>query len=485
MTAASFPGYVPAEPAPLAPPVNGLGKAATLSELGVGGLIVVGYLVLTRIGGLDAAKLGVQIGGVPLFLTEIFILGAGLVAAVTRPAPLVCWLVSGGLARAPGFMLWLLFITSIAYTVAAFGPWGILAVRDFAIFGYGCIFALTYVVLDTRDKAAAAMRWFTYSAIVLALLLIADTVTGAHVIFPPEYRFVTSAHLLAESYGGGDVGGIISFSLIALLAYAATSAERRSLHLLAAAVCFYAVMITQTRSAILGLVLASLYSLFGMRTTQRLSFLALGVAAVLAFFMVPVLMPDSGLARAISMFTEAARSGFALHADANVYFRLLRWDKVFELWWDHPLFGVGFGQPIVPKSLLNADEVGAFNAGLPHNTYLTILARLGLFGFILIMGAWIVSIVLATKAIRRRTFGPDAFAAGAALVSMMGFASFVLFLERPMHNATLWIVAAIACRLAAPEPADPTAAPVEPPRGETGYNAIAHARRIARAKGFR
>jgi len=484
MTAVPSAGYSLSAPPSLLPtPANGLGRAATLSQLGLGGLLVVAYLVMTRIGTLDAAKLGVQVGPVPLFLTEMFILGTGLVAAVTRPARLVCWLISGGLAGAPGVMLWLLFVISVAYTVAAFGQWGILAVRDFAIFGYGCIFALTYIVLDTHERAAAAMRWFTYSAIILALLLIADTASGAHVLFPPEYRLVTSTGLFAESYGGGDVGGIISFSLIALLAYAAASPERRPLHLVAAAICFYAVMITQTRSAILGLGLASLYGLFGMRTTQRISFIALGVGATLAFVVVPVLMPESGLARAISMFSDAVRSGFTVHADANAYFRLLRWDKVFELWRQHPLFGVGFGKPIVPASLITEAEDGKFNAGLPHNTYLTILARLGLCGFILTMGAWIVSIVVATRAIRRPTFGADAFAAGASLVAMMGFATFVLFLERPMHNAALWIVAAIACRLAAPERPGSVREAAVPAPGL--HDVIGNARRIAAAKGFR
>jgi O-antigen ligase len=484
-TAAPTVGYAPAEAAAGQP--HRLGRAATLSDLGFGGILVVGYLAITRIGHLYAAKIGVQIGPVPLFLTEMFIIAMGMVAIVTRSAPLVVWLVSGGLARAPGFMLWLLFVVSIVYTAAAFGDWGILAVRDFAIFGYGCIFALVYIVLDTRAKAAAAMRWFTYSAIVLALLLIADTLSGAHVLFLQEIRIVTEAQVYATSYGGGDVGGIISFSMIALLAYAAVSGERRAFHLLAAAVCFYAVMITQTRSAVLGLGLAAVYSLFGMRTTQRISVMGLGAAAVVAFFVVPILLPDSGLAHAISSFTAAVQGGVGGARDENVIFRLLRWDKVFELWRAHPIFGVGFGQPLIPKSLITSDENGAFNAGLPHNTYLTILARLGLFGFALIMGAWFTSIALATRAIRRPTFGADAFAAGAALVAMIGFAAFVLFLERPMHGATLWIVAAIACRLAGPEhearSARPGPAPVAAASDQ--YNPLAHARRIAASKGFR
>ncbi len=54
--------------------------------------------------------------------------------------------------------------------------------------------------------------------IVLAILLIADTASGAHVLFLREDRIVTAAQVLATSYGGGDVGGIISFSLVALLA---------------------------------------------------------------------------------------------------------------------------------------------------------------------------------------------------------------------------------------------------------------------------
>jgi O-antigen ligase len=479
ITVAQPAGY--AQPSAATGHSAGLGRAATLSELGFGGILVIAYLAVTRIGHLYAAKIGVQIGPVPLFLTEMFILATGMVALVTRTAPLVVWLVCGGLARAPGFMVWLLFVVSVVYTAAAFGDWGILAVRDFAIFGYGVIFALAYIVLDTREKAAAAMRWFTYSGIVLSVALIGDTLSGAHVLFLQEVRIVTEAQLSATSYGGGDVGGIISFSLIALLAYAAVSAERRAFHLVAAAVCFYALMITQTRSAVLGLGLGGLYSLFGMRTTQRLSFLAIGAGAVVAFLVVPVLLPDSGLAHAISSFTAAVQGGIGVKHDENVIFRLLRWDRVFELWREHPIFGVGFGQPLIPKSLISSDENGLFNAGLPHNTYLTVLARLGLFGFLLIMGAWIASIVLATKAIRRPTFGADAFAAGASLVAMIGFATFVLFLERPMHNAALWIVAAIACRLAGPDQPVQTAvaAPAHP-----SYDVIGNARRIARAKGF-
>lgn len=471
--------------APAAP--ESFGHAASLIELGIAGGLVVAYLVITRIGHLYAAKIGIQIGPVPLFLTELFMIATALAVAIARPAPIVCWLTTGGMARVPGLLLWLLFLTSIVYAVLASNPWGILAVRDLAIFSYGIVFVLAYIALDTRAKAAAAMRWFAYSGVVLALLLIGDTVSGAHMLFDVEVRIVTAEHLMAESFGGGDVGGIVSFSLVALLAYSVTTSTRRVFHLAGLALCAYALAIAQTRSAALGLVLGLLYSLFGMSTTQRISFIGVLAAALLAFMTLPVLVPDSGLARSLSTFTAAMQGGMALHGDDNFYFRLLRWDKVFELWRDNPLFGVGFGQPLIPHSLIGETEDGNFNVGLPHNTYLTVLARMGLFGFVLIMGAWITSIVLATKAIRRQSFGSDAFAAGAVLITMMGYATFVLFLERPMHAASLWIVAAIACRLAEPDDlrvrrGAPYAAS---PANRGVESAIAQARRIAHAKGFR
>ena len=467
-----------------------MGRAASLADLGIGGVLVVAYLTITRIGHLEAAKIGVQIGPVPLFLTEMFMLATAILAALTRPAAITCWLVTGGMARAPGLLLWLLFLASMAYAAVAFEDWGILAIRDLAIFSYGIVFALTYVVIDSREKAAAAMRWFTYSGVILALALIGDTVSGAHVLFLEETRIVTDAQVLAQSFGGGDVGGIISFSLMALIAYAVSTGERRGFHLACITICIYALTIAQTRSAAVGLVLGLLYTLFGMTTTQRMSFIGVIVAAVMALTAMPILLPQSHLAEVISTYTATIQGGIAFAGDDNFYFRLLRWDKVFEIWRDNPVFGAGFGRPLIPSFLLNEVENGGFNAGLPHNTYLTVLARMGLFGFALIMGAWITSIVLATRAIARERFGADAFAAGAALVAMMGFATFVLFLERPMHAATLWIVAAVACRLAEPEPPRTASQYAGPGRaGNSIYrrveSPIERARRIAHAKGFK
>jgi len=451
-----------------------LAPAAGLGQLGIGGLLVTGYLVITRIGTLPASKIGIELGPVPLFLTELFILALLGVVIATRSRLLIGWLLSGSTAGWPGFSLWVLLLASVVYCVAAVGSWGILAVRDMAIFGYGIVFPLTYIALDSEPKAAAAMRAFTYSGFVLAVLLIGDTASGLHLMFDAEERGVEGVGAVT-SFGGGDVGGIIAFSTAALLAYAGVCSRRRLLHLGMAMVCLYAEIVGQTRSAMIGLALAAFYIFCGVRPMVRLSLLAQFAATVAAVAAIPLLMPGSSAARIVEGFWLTLRSAGSGAADANAYFRLLRWGAVFDLWKSEPLFGVGFGRPVIPASLIDLSEVGLFNVGLPHNTFLTVLARLGLFGFLLVMIPWFGCIGLGFSMAGRRRYGGDAFAAGAALMVMVGFAFFVLFLERPLHSAALWAVAAIVTRLAQPYGAAAAA----------GTAPLDHARRIAWQKGYR
>jgi O-antigen ligase len=450
-----------------------LPPATPFAQLGVGGMLVVSYLVITRIGCLQVAKIGIEIGPIPLFLTELFVLAILGVVIVSRSQEFITWLLSGATAGWAGSFLWLLLLTSVVYCLAAVGQWGVLAVRDLAIFGYGTVFPLTYIVLDRPEKAATAMRLFSYSGIVLALALIGDTVSGLHVLFPALQRGVEGMGDIA-SYGGGDVGGVLSFCMAALLAYAAETPDRRLFHLGAAAICFYAIMIGQTRSATIGLVLASLVLFAGARAAIRFALLAAIGLAIALVVAIPVLFPTSSLARVILGFLLTLKSAGGVARDGDAYFRLLRWDAVLDLWRSNPLFGAGFGRPIIPANLVDPAENGLFNAGLPHNTYLTILARLGLVGFALIVIPWVGSIVMAVRLVRRRVYGADLFAAGSAMAAMFGFAAFVLFLERPMHSAALWMVAAIAARLSQGDTAPATA--IDP---------LSHARRIAYNKGYR
>jgi O-antigen ligase len=207
----------------------------------------------------------------------------------------------------------------------------------------------------------------------------------------------------------------------------------------------------------------------------------LGVAVGFAII-IPILLPDLGISHILSGLWRAMASAFATNRDPDTQFRFLRWAAVLDLWQRHWLFGAGFGEPLIPSFMIPADEAGKFNSGLPHNSFLTVLARMGVFGLILVAGAWILGIVAAHRAARRSAFPADAVAAGAVLITMAGFAFFVLFLERPMHSASLWIVVAIAQRLAHPEPGGRAPAAARQAL-DGGHSLIRHARRVALRRG--
>lgn len=133
--------------------------------------------------------------------------------------------------------------------------------------------------------------------------------------------------------------------------------------------------------------------------------------------------------------------------DPDAEFRLVRWGYAYRVWAAHPLFGEGFGRAIVPEGLLDRGErKGRFNAGMPHNSFLSILARTGLVGFSLVAYSWISTLMRLLAAVRRAHRAVD-LAAANLLAAMLGYATFGLFFERPGTNAIFWILTAVAARL--------------------------------------
>ena len=133
--------------------------------------------------------------------------------------------------------------------------------------------------------------------------------------------------------------------------------------------------------------------------------------------------------------------------DANSRFRLGRWKYASELWFAHPLFGVGFGRAIIPSGLEDSGErQGQFNAGMPHNSFLFVAARMGVVGLALVLYCWLLGLRQLVAAYKR-TGGADELAAANILAAMFGLATLGLFFERPVSNAFFWIVMAAASRL--------------------------------------
>lgn len=405
------------------------------------------YLVLSRVGGDSFTKIGLHLGPLPFFVTDLVLIAAALLTFFTQPARLAFW-ASGGHGTGPiGRAVWLLCIASAVYCAEALPEYRVFAIRDLAIFGYSIFFPLTYMAIRHRQDAAKIIKYSTYSGVVLAAALVIQATTGLQLGLGISQREVLGQTV--SDLGGGDVGGVIAFSTAALLAYIAYDHQRRALHTGLLLVCLLALVANTTRAALVGLLLAAALIFVLGELRQK---------AVIGWALAPLaLVVAAGAAGALPGFLQAfyvaGLSGMSGPAvDPTAAFRMVRWHYAWQLWLSHPLFGLGFGRLLLPYSLdsQNFGE-GFFNGGMPHNTFLFLLARMGLVGFGLVAYCWVATIALLAKRVSRR---PDAdqMAAASILVAMMGFAFFVLFFERPVNGSAFWIILAAGLRLLPPEP---------------------------------
>ena len=410
--------------------------------------LLVAFVVVTRVGYMPATKIGFQVGPMPLFLTDLVLLVLLTITLVKRPMKLLFWATGGEGSGLVGTTVWLLWLLALSYFAVAFHEFKMLAIRDLAIFGYSIFFPLTYFSLRSRADAVIVLRAFIYSGLILALILLFEVVTGidtgflkhsARLVFGKNVAFI----------GDDDVGAIATFSMVGLVAYTLLDEKGRLLKLICALLCMVALAATTTRSAAVGAALAIAVTFLVADRVYKLA-AALLIASLVSIVVVanthPGVIPFASL---FQNFSAAMVSGSSGNQDPTALFRLLRWQYVADEWKAHPLFGVGFGAPIVASDLVIPGETeGLFNVGMPHNTYLFLLARTGLLGFGLIAcGLLITALRVAWRARRNRL--ADELAVANVLVCMAGFGGFVLFFERPLYNAPYWIMMAVAARLLA------------------------------------
>jgi O-antigen ligase len=356
----------------------------------------------------------------PLFLTDIVLLVLLTITLFKRPVKLLVWATAGGGSGLVGASVWLLWLLALCYFTVAFSEFRMFAIRDLAIFGYSIFFPLTYFSLRSRADAVIVSRAFIYSGFVLALILLFQVMTGIDTGFLNH-----STRLVFGKYvafvGDDDVGAIATFSMVGLVAYTLLDERGRLLKFICALLCMVALAATTTRSATVGAALAIgvtfLVAHRGYKAVAALLIVGLVSIVVLANTH-PRLVP---FADVFQNFSAAMISGSSGKQDPTALFRLLRWQYVTDEWKGHPLFGVGFGAPIVAADLVIPGETeGLFNVGMPHNTYLFLLARTGVLGFSLIACGLLITILRVAWRARHKRLA-DELAVANVLVAMAGF----------------------------------------------------------------
>jgi O-antigen ligase len=284
-----------------------------------------------------------------------------------------------------------------------------------------------------------------YSGVVVAVMIMVQSATGLDLGFGIQERIVLGQTI---SYvGSDDFGAVVAFSLAGLSALLLFERRRRRMHIVAAFLCFIALAEAGTRSALVGLALAEMVTFLLVAHRYRFGFMIFAAMFAGAMILGPMLPESLPGVATLHRFDIAILSAAGGTADPNAAFRLARWKDAIGTWLQSPVVGVGFGRNILHQVYLGEWSPDKFNLGMPHNTFLFLLARMGLLGLGLIGFAWGLGLWRLAWAVRRGR-GPEELAVLNILIAMAGFAAFVLFFERPMNNAAFWIMLAVGMRLA-------------------------------------
>jgi O-antigen ligase len=136
--------------------------------------------------------------------------------------------------------------------------------------------------------------------------------------------------------------------------------------------------------------------------------------------------------------------------DANASFRFLAWAEAARRFVESPLVGEGFGVPFTFE-----DESVDVR---PHNTFLTVIYKMGVMGFVPIVLLLTHLYFIGWRAIRRRRHHALSFLLYGFLLghlSMSMFGMFNLLFESPFLGSVYWLSAGVAYRLVSLLESDP------------------------------
>ena len=187
----------------------------------------------------------------------------------------------------------------------------------------------------------------------------------------------------------GNLGADLGPALAGLFVYLVADRKHRLLHAGAMLLCLAALVQILDRTSLLGFAAAGAVMFILAVGRSRVYVAAVG-AGLFALLLISAQgeLPIPGGARLHNVWLGLS-SGANFQADPDAQFRLRRWRSTADVWMTSPVFGVGFGAPIQLdtwgvtqgiKGAVKRGGLGAFNVGMPHNSFLVVLARMGLIG---------------------------------------------------------------------------------------------------------
>lgn len=436
-------------------------------------VLLLGYMFLGR----GFAHLGVP----PLYVGEV-VLALGIVATAYA-------IVRGGLP-APTRILWLLgafMLLGAVRTVPYIGVYGVDALRDAVLWGYGLFAIMVYVIAD-RFLIRDGMRLYGWVVPAFAIWLpICWFLFGiASSSIDPNRPGEVIPLIFFKS---GDMAVHIAGSVAFLVFGTAVGLVSRAffVRMLVAVPLAWTALIgfATNRGSLVALACAVGVAFLLRRHWRTWSPLVAGGILGVAIFILPTLVPpvpgeatptprptasiddpagrtprptpanvppppEDGRSQTVDQVVENFISIFVPTGDANLAgtraFRLAWWAEIVDYTAFGPYFWTGKGFGINLASADGFQPTADQSLRAPHNSHMSVLARMGVPGFLLwavLQATFLVMLVRATFALRRA--GDAVLAAAGAWVlvywvAMMVDTSFDPYLEGPQGGIWFWTI---------------------------------------------
>lgn len=303
----------------------------------------------------DFAYMGVP--GAPIFVTDLVLGGLSLA--------LVGSLVSGlkGIGTVPRLGLICLFVSGAISAGRGFlsGQDKILVLRDFALVAYSMFVVLSFLVITSWDAVRRIFLFFALGALFSTVNALAWMVMqpgqrrylpyGAFVLAALLGMFVLTTHRIIRPALGWMLSGMLAVGVLL--------ANARTIYVAFGAVL--PIMFIVGPSA-------------KLQITRRTLRLSAAVVLTLVLLVWAAWQTKEGADLLETTATELISGTVHYEDDPNAGFRFLAWMEAGQRFEQNPLLGEGFGVPF-------SFDLTSFDVR-PHNTFLTILYKTGLVGFI-------------------------------------------------------------------------------------------------------
>lgn len=379
------------------------------------------YMFHMLIGEREFAYVGLE----PIFITEItiFILAVLYVHRLLRIRKLL-------------LPYYLLVVIGLLFAVIYFPQSKISALRDSLMVVYAIWVPIVYNVFKDKDK-------YTLFFELLKVFIVIKT---AHYLYRISLILLGVWFPTFEGFRFGVGYMIPSLVVISLvLPLKEISLKYKLLSL----VMIMAVFTLFHRSIFLGIMIAFvLFFLIGSWKTQKslLRYGSAGLAGIIVFILVYHNYTD------FDMFTYLQKK--ASLDEGNISYRFIAWGKVLEKFWDNMFVGFGVGKPLFfvrnnvfydTADLTYFQIRDAGGNAQPHNSYLNILARFGIFIFPIFVWAIAKPFIKALRFLPIRKFSLPIYNRYLLLVGFLilvyVFAFFNVVLESPHHSFPFWLAA--------------------------------------------